>query len=77
MISRLFRRRSSAGPPEAEFDLFTLRTGRQTWLAVQGDETEISMAETVSPRTALVACLPRGAPQTSFLLAPDGRTSSV
>ena len=77
MIFRLFRRRPSAGPPLAAFDLFTLRTGRQTWLAVQGGETEISMAETVSPQTALVACIPRGAPQTSFLLAPDGRTISV
>ena len=72
----LFQRRAAAAPAE-KFDLFTLRTGRATWLAVQPGQTEVSMAETVTPLTALIACIPRGAPQTSFLIAPDGRPISA
>ena len=64
-------------PLPAACDLFTLRTGCRTWLAVRPGEAEVSMAQTVTPQTALIACIPRGAPQASFLLAPDGRPIAI
>ncbi len=62
-------------PPRATLDLFLLRTGRNTWLAANG--SEVLMAETTAPETALLLAVPRHAPQASLLLAHDARPIAI
>ena len=64
-------------PVPAVIDLFVLRTGRGNWLAAESGGGEILMADLVTPETALLVCVPRGAPQASFLMANDGRQIEV
>ncbi len=61
----------------ALIDLFVPRTGRGNWLAVEQGGSDVEMAELVSPETALIACVPRGASQASFLMAADGRPIGI
>ena len=76
------RLRAAEEPPEscpaqATIDLFVLRTGRGNWLAAERDSSEITMAAQVTQDTVLIACVPRGTPQASFLMAADGRPVAV
>lgn len=63
-------------PAPASLGFFTVRTGRGNWLAV-GAGGEVAMADIVTPDSVLIACIPEGGPQTSFLIAPDGRRISI
>jgi hypothetical protein len=62
-------------PPSPAIDLFTLRTGRGNWLAVEG--AEVVMQEDPPPAAALYCGIPRGSPQNSFLIAADGRSIEI
>jgi hypothetical protein len=79
-FAELFQRKpviESAAPSTAEVGLFLLRTGLGNWLGVDDAGTDIVMVAHTTKETALVAVVPRGAPQNSLLIAPDGQDISV
>jgi hypothetical protein len=79
-FAELFHRKplaENAAPLFAELDLFLLRTGLGNWLGVERAGTDIVMVPHTTKETALVAVVPRGAPQNSVLMAPDGQDISV
>ena len=57
-------------------EFFHLRVARGLWLS-PGADGLVTMTETADPATALLLCVPRGGPQTSFLIAPDARAIQV
>ena len=59
--------------PRATLDLFTLKTGRDTWLVLDG--AEAAMATT--PLTPLLLAVPQTAPQNAVLFAPDARAFAI
>ena len=71
----LFARKPKTAGPAATMDLFTLKTAKDTWLAVEG--LDIVMAETTTPDTALLLAVPRGSPQNALLIAPNAQTIAI
>lgn len=74
-LPALFARKPPAAPPRVTLDLFLLRTGSGHWLAAEAGE--VGIAEAPAPEDAVLLAVPRGAPQTSLLLAADGRSFAV
>ena len=79
-FATLFGRKAAyANPPAAStshLDLFLIKTGLGNWLGV-AQNGEAEMLPFTTPETALIAVIPRRAPQHSFLIAPDGRHITV
>ena len=57
----------------ATLDLFTLKTGRDTWLTLDGPQVAMSP----TPTTPVLLAVPQSAPQLSILIAPDARAFCV
>ncbi len=74
-IPALFGRpaKTRASLPRATLDLFTLKTGRDTWLVLDGEQ--VAMSPTL--HIPLLLAVPQTAPQNSVLLAPDARLFAV
>ncbi len=65
--------RLRATTPSTALDLFTLKTGRDTWLTLEGAEAAMA----AEPTTPLLLAIPKAAPQCCVLIAPDARSFAV
>ncbi len=79
-FASFFQKRSLPSSPEpitlsATLDLFSLRTGANTFLGLE--DGTVAVVDKVTPATALLATIPRLAPQNTMLMATDGRTIAI